>query len=277
MNFSLQIKYEILKKQKTKDQIYDFLKGFISSKVIFDIHKNILLVIRDKTIRENIINFLNILKITFTQEKTNIIILAKEFNLNEQIIYLNSFFAGFFAGSGSINNLNKTSYHLAINSNYEIFIDQIQKKLNTYDFGFVKMFYKQKYILYIKKQEKISDFLKAIEAINSYFIFEDSIITRDYQNNINRLNNIDYSNIEKIVNAQEKYLEFINYINEHNLKENFKEDELVFFDLIKNNIGESLNNYTFLLQKYNIHKTKAGLNHWLIKLKKIVNEHKEKN
>ncbi|MEA4115682.1 DNA-binding protein WhiA [Mycoplasma sp. 744] len=277
MNFSLQIKYEILNKQKTKDQIYDFLKGFISSKVIFDIHKNILLVIRDKTIRENIINFLNILKITFTQDKTNIIILAKEFNLNAQIIYLNSFFAGFFTGSGSINNLNKTSYHLAINSNYEIFIDQIQKKLNTYNFGFVKMFYKQKYILYIKKQEKISDFLKAIEAINSYFIFEDSIITRDYQNNINRLNNIDYSNIEKIVNAQEKYLEFINYINEHNLKENFKEDELVFFDLIKNNIGESLNNYTFLLKKYNIHKTKAGLNHWLIKLKKIVNEHKEKN
>ncbi|KKB27080.1 Cytoplasmic hypothetical protein [Mycoplasmopsis meleagridis] len=274
MNFSLEIKYEIIKKQKNNEQIINFLNGFIVGKANFDLNQNILLIIKDNYIKEKIIAFLKQLKYEYIVEANNLVIKSYNSVLQKNITKLSSFFAGIFCASGTISNLTKTSYHLSLSSPNEIFIDDIKEKLNSYSFGFNKYHYQKKYYLYIKKQEKIADFLKAIEAIDSFFKFEDNIIQRDYENNNNRLNNIDYSNIEKIAKAHNEYLQNIEFIEKNKLQYHFNERELIFFKLIKENYGDSLNAYVEALAEKGIIITKGGLNHWIIKLRKVVKSYK---
>ncbi|EGV00144.1 hypothetical protein MCSF7_01751 [Mycoplasmopsis columbina SF7] len=277
MNFTLEVKNEIINKQRQLSKIEDFLKGFLYGKGLFDLNQNIIFTIKNKNIRQKIIAFLELLKKNFVQDKINILIFQHQFNLDNKIKNLSSFFAGLFCASGTISNLETSSYHLEISSFYESFIDQVIEKLNNYDFNFQKIYRKQKYVIYIKRQEKIADFLKAIEATNSFFKFEDSKIQRDYLNNINRINNIDFSNIDRIASANKKHIENIEYMYKNNLIHKFNENQLKVFQLFLENPGESLQSMVDILNDNGFNISKSGLNHWLIKLNKIVIENKIKN
>ncbi|WP_029512951.1 DNA-binding protein WhiA [Mycoplasmopsis iners] len=274
MNFSLQIKHEIIERQKEINEIKDFIKGFIFGKGFFDLEENVIVQINDPIILQKFTAFLKKINLKSQNENKNLIIHNVKDLLNQEIAHLGNFFAGLFCATGTISNLDKTSYHLSMSSNYEFYTDEIIQKLNKYDFNFTKRHYKKKYLLYIKRQEKIADFLKAIEAINSFLTFEDSIITRDYDNNINRLNNIDFSNINKMAEAHKKYVQNINFIEEHNLTNLFEEKQLLFFNLIKNNPGESLGVLANMMSEKGYEISKSGVNHWLRKLQKEVEKYK---
>ncbi|MBT1315945.1 DNA-binding protein WhiA [Mycoplasma bovis] len=270
MNFTKEIKLEILSKKRNIDDASEFLRGYIYSKCIID-NDIIKLRIYDKSTKSTVLKSLNKIGIKYENKNTVILINKDNFSLIEDFSYPSSFFQGVFAGNGSISNLNNSSYHLQLASNYEEFIDIIINKLNEYDFNFVKIKHNNKFIAYIKKHEKISDFLKAISVTSSFFNFMDNTISRDFLNNTNRLRNIDASNINKIVTASNKYIKNIDLMYELELENKFNEDQLKLFQIMKENPNESLSSIADLYAyKENKSISKSGIYHWLKKLEKTV-------
>ena len=274
-SFSQKVKDEIINRKKNKQEATEFIWGLIFANALIQ-NDEIKLFLRDPKVFKNIVDLLKKYEIKYALNNLTIIIKQDDFNIDEQFDNPSLFFAGTFIGGGSINDIDKSSYHLQISSNYEKFIDIIKNKLNEYDFNFVKIEHKNKYLIYIKKMEKIQDFLKAILATESLFYFMDQIISRDFNNNINRINNIDMSNMKKIANANIKEQNNINYLKERKLEKYFNINELNFYDLLLENVSESLNNLCIIYnQKYNTNYTKSGVYHWLNKLKKIISKHQK--
>ena len=73
------------------------------------------------------------------------------------------------------------------------------------------------YVVYIKEAEKISDFLKILNSFNSVLYYEDIRIYRDHKNMVNRLNNCEIANQEKILKTGMKQLDDIRYLKENDL------------------------------------------------------------
>ncbi|MGP1451738.1 MAG: DNA-binding protein WhiA [Metamycoplasmataceae bacterium] len=280
INFTKTIKFEIIKNIKTLPQINEFLRGFVYSAGIEKNKNKIYLNIKSKEIKEYIIYFfkkinLNLERI-FINHQQYLVFDKNNFNLSEKFNHWSSFFAGVFCGGGSIKNLSSTTYHLRLSSNSKEFINFIMNKLNTYNFNFKMLEHKQHYLIYISKQEQISDFLKAIEAINSFFTFEDAKIRRDLTNNVNRINNIDICNLNKIAVSAEKHLNNINLLFSNKLEYFFNEKQIFFFQQKKKYPYESLKNLSQIINnEYDIFIPKSTMNSWLIKLNNLIEEYKK--
>ncbi|VEU78003.1 DNA-binding protein WhiA [Mycoplasmopsis columbinasalis] len=274
INFTRKVKIELFQKTKPSAKNFDFLLGFLWAKSQLDLEKNIFLIIKDELTKEKLLAFLKELKIEHQIENSNLIIFKNQIDFQTQINNLSNFFAGFFCGGGTISDFKHTSYHLELSSYYEQFIDLVLEKLNKYNFGFQKISYRQKYLIYLKKHEKIADFLKAIEARNAYFEFEEEKIKRDFYNNINRIDNIDFSNINRIANANGRHIDNINLIFAKNLESKFSQHQLKAFEIVLANPGESLQSLSEIMIKNGIKITRSGLNHWLRKLDEVVKEFK---
>ena len=111
----------------------------------------------------------------------------------EKIAYL----MGTFLACGSINDPKKGSYHLEFL--LPLKKDALIIKDLLKEYGIVAKILKRtnKYMVYIKSAEMISDFLKLIKVTNSMFYYEDIRIYRDHKNMVNRLNNCELANQEK--------------------------------------------------------------------------------
>lgn len=271
MNFTQEIKDEIVsKKRYSNEEIYEFLRGLVYAKGIIE-NDIVSLRINTSEFRNVVVKYFEKVKINLTVKNSQLSFNVSELPLEEKFLNPSAFYQGVFFGSGSISNLSKSSYHLQICSNYEKFIDVIMNKLNEYDFNFIRYERNSKYVIYIKKFEKISDFLKAISVSNSLFKFIDNTINRDFNNNINRLNNIDLSNIQKSINANNKHISNIKFIYDKHLEKHFSKEQLKMFEIIVNNPEESLNSLVNIFNENNEKPiTKSGLYHWLTKLSQIV-------
>ncbi|WP_426461431.1 DNA-binding protein WhiA [Mycoplasma hafezii] len=279
--FSWEIKREILNNTSTKNEINAFINGLIYSNALY-LDDTYELQIKNPYILDKIYNKLTKAHIPFEIEKrakTKFKILKKDFKLSNNLDYkdyLTFFFAGVFCGSGNISSKVSTSYHLEISSHYQNNILQIMNKLNEYDFNFQYFQRNNKHIIYVKKQEKVLDFLSAIGAKKAWFKLQNWRIQKDFENVSNRINNIDISNIQKIAKSSLKHIENINYVFEHNLEGYFDENQLVFFNLKIENKWASMSELSEMLEiEHNITISKSGLNHWLRKLNTVVEEHKK--
>ncbi|VEU70231.1 DNA-binding protein WhiA [Mycoplasmopsis glycophila] len=278
--FAWEIKKEIINNASSKPEIFAFLSGLIFANASEN-ETRYELKIKNQYILEKIILKLSKMKIPFEKNekwKTKIIINKKDFLVKDEIDYkdyLTFFFAGVFCGSGNISSKVSTSYHLEISSRYKEKIDKIMEKLNLYEFHFQQFYRNEKYYIYVKKQDKLLDFLSAIGAKKSWFKLQNWRIEKDKENILNRINNIDISNLQKIAKSSLKHIENINYVFENNLESEFKENELVFFRVKTENKWASFVELSnILLTENNIFITKSGLNHWLRKLEKVVEKHK---
>ena len=189
----------------------------------------------------------------------------------EKIAYLK----GAFLASGSINNPSTSGYHLEFSSSLKkdgIYISNLLKEFNI-NSKVIKR--NNKYMTYIKSSEMISDLIKMFGAINSLFYFEDIRIYRDHKNMVNRLNNCEIANQEKILKTGLKQLEDIKYIVDNDL-----------LGLLDENIREaikyreaypevSLSELADIISKETGHSIgKSGINHYFIKIKKLIEKHK---
>ena len=95
--------------------------------------------------------------------------------------------------------------------NYANFISQ---KLNEYKLKSKVIKRENKYMIYIKEAEKISDFLRIIKANKAVLYYEDIRIYRDYKNMTNRLNNCEQANIDKMILTATSQIEDIELIDE---------------------------------------------------------------
>ncbi|WP_033161447.1 DNA-binding protein WhiA [[Mycoplasma] collis] len=273
MTFSHQIKLEVLNKKMKKTELVAFFNGFIYTSC--DLNQNFFLIkINKKNISDLLKNKLDLLKIPYFQYPKNInwfTIQKKNIKLEKQIKNPRYFFAGAFLAGGNISNFDSTSYHLEIATINKHIANLMIEKLNQYDFNFHLITKKDKYVIYEKKSENILDFLNAIGAIENFKTFFDIKIFRDIKNSANRMASLDVYNQQKLVNASSQIIENFDFVIKNKLLHLFKDEEILFFKIKKESPFLNLNEIVELLAtKHNIIKTKSALNHWNIKLKKIV-------
>ncbi|AHF58175.1 DNA-binding protein WhiA [Spiroplasma eriocheiris] len=184
-----------------------------------------------------------------------------------------AYIAGIFVACGSVNSPDTSNYHLEVQFSEEPSALYFKKLLSKYRFLFKITKRYDKYVCYIKKSFLVSDFLKLIDAINSVLAFEDTRISRDMTNSINRLNNIEISNQQKSTKAGIEQVMMINYLVDHNLFDELNENtkKLAYQRLA--NPESSLQELSDLLyDKYNLELSKSGVNHLSREIKKIYYE-----
>ena len=141
--------------------------------------------------------------------------------LEEKHAYLR----GAFLICGSVNDPKTSRYHLEFIIENKTTANFINKLLNDLNFNSKVLKREKHYMVYLKESEKISDFIKLLNAYNSLFYYEDIRIYRDHKNMTNRLNNMEQANIEKTINACNEQINDINLIYEK-LGEEFLDEKV---------------------------------------------------
>lgn len=186
---------------------------------------------------------------------------------------IRAYLRGLFLAIGSINDPKTSRYHLEFlveNENYAKFISEL---LNKFSLNSKIIKRDVKYMIYVKEAEKISDFLRIISSSQAVLYYENIRIYRDHKNMINRLNNCEQSNVDKMIATamdQVHDIEDINAVEGLDLVEE-KIKEVCFYrlkypeaslqelsEIISIETGKSL--------------TKSGLHHRFKKIKILANK-----
>jgi len=177
---------------------------------------------------------------------------------------------GLFSICGSINDPKTSRYHLEMsvgNMEYATFISDI---LNEFHLNSKIIKKDNKYMIYIKEAEKISDFLRIINAISALLYYEDIRIYRDHKNMTNRLNNCEQANVDKIIFASNKFLEDVELLKKYDLIDLLDEKEKVVIEYRKKYPDASLQELSEIITLETGTKiTKSGLYHRLNKIKEF--------
>ncbi len=184
----------------------------------------------------------------------------------EKIAYLK----GAFLGVGNVSNPKTSGYHLEFILDKEKDATYIESLLNYFNLNAKVIERGYKYITYIKMSECISDLIKMFRATNSLFEFEDIRIYRDHKNMVNRLNNCELANQEKIIKKGLDQLNDIEFLESNNLI-NLLDDKLKLVITYRKKYPEvsyqELADIITLETDYKVGK--SGINHHFRKIKQI--------
>ena len=310
MSFTVQIKEEISKRERTKSERLAGLSGYIrnnstitKNKIIMTTENKFIVERVTKGIEDfyntksqiDVIENLNFSKKELYQitikdnldeilkdlcvldDKGNYIETVPNYLVggNEEI---RGYLRGVFSASGSINDPKTSRYHMELLVKEPEEAVFVQKLLNVFDLN-AKILNRDKgYMIYIKEAEKISDFLKIIGADKAVMYFEDVRVYRDKKNKTNRLNNCEQANMDKVIQTAQEQLEDIKIIEDN--------DGLVLLDEKVREVLEYRKKYpeTSLKElaeiisiETNKSITKSGLNHRLRKIKELAEKFKNMN
>ena len=297
MTFSQDIKEELIRKKYSDNQLKCILLAFLKNNV-FDLNnQNVLWEIKTKNnviIRFIITSFSKLYDInktiSFSKGKDSKKSIIYKLQINGNLDYIKkdlcihnhksliksnedkfAFLIGAFLSGGSVNNPLNSNYHFEIRSydpNFIKIVDDIFQELKIKS----KIIQRKTIsIVYVKKSENISDVLKYMGAVNSMFIYENKRIYRDYSNQLQRLNNLDISNLKKTIDASNEQIKWIHTIkNDKLIFDSLSQKEKLFCEIRINNPELSLNDVVYLFEnKYKIKTTRAGINHCVRKIKTI--------
>lgn len=242
--------------------IYSSLKGLEGDYQIelkFDKSKNR----KKKTYYQIYINeaedLLEYLHVSFMEGK-----ISKDIVYNDETI--SGYLAGAFLASGSINSPETSNYHLEITTvseNYAKWLSKLFLKYKKIEMTTKIVKRRDKYVIYFKKGDQISNFLIMIGAANSCMEFENARAYRDYTNNTNRLINLDIANMSKTTEVAKRQIKEIKYIDDklgiHNLH-NPKKELLCYFRLDNESLSMS-DLADKLSEELGIIITKSNVNH----------------
>lgn len=247
---------------KTAKFIYGLLNKYYSNDVHLDFSKksknakkNVYKVIIDS----NADQIIEELKIDFLDDKV-----SRDIAYNDQTI--SGYLAGAFLACGSVNSPLTSDYHLELRLNSENSAKWLAKLFNRFR-GYQlepKLGQRRdKYLVYFKRSDQISNFLVMIGAVNSCMEFENVRIDRDFVNSTVRLANFDTANMSRTVNSGKRQKDEINYIKEHLGMNHFKNPKcLVLAELRLENESFSYDDLASLMsQKLNQTITKSNVNH----------------
>lgn len=178
-----------------------------------------------------------------------------------------AYLAGAFLAAGSINSPKKSNYHCEIVTQDLEHAQYIQTIMNRFDLGAKYIIRRNQHVVYLKASEKISDFLRMIQANNAVLDFEDIRIQRDFHNNLTRLDNCEVANVMKTMAAANDQLEVIQRLIESGEFEyiDVKLKEVAILRV--NNPESSLNE---LCERFELETgkpiSKSGMKHRLAKL-----------
>ena len=128
---------------------------------------------------------------------------------------------------------------------------------------------KEKYIIYIKDSEQISDFLSLIGAYNSVLNYENVRVMKEMRNNVNRIVNCETANLNKTVKSSYDQVEDIKLIEREIGIENLDEDLKAIAKIRLENRSMSLNDIANSLEPK---LSKSTVNYRFKKLRRIANK-----
>ena len=185
------------------------------------------------------------------------------------------FIRGIFLANGSINDPSTSGYHLEfvfLIKSDAMFLNRLLHKMNFHSKVLKR---NNRYMVYLKASEEISDMIRLFEAPNCLFYFEDIRIYRDHKNMLNRLNNCDIANQEKSIKTGFSQLEDIKFLKENNLISLLDEKTQIVVLARENNPESSYQELADIIsQDYGYKIGKSGINHHFIKIKKLINNYK---
>ncbi len=189
-----------------------------------------------------------------------------------------AFFRGMFLACGSINNPKTSGYHLELVFKEEKEANYALTFMKEFNLTPKKIKRNNSYMVYLKQAEEISDVLKLFKATNCMFDFEDVRIYRDHKNMVNRLNNCEIANQEKSYSAALKQLEQIKYLKDNDLIDLLDEKVQIIISYREKYPDVSFQELSEIISLETDYKIgKSGINHQFIKIKSLVEKHKNKN
>lgn len=183
---------------------------------------------------------------------------------NEKKAYIR----GAFMGSGSITDPKK-GYHLEFVSENESNAYFLRDTINEFGLKSKVIMRKEKYIIYIKESEQISDFLSLIGAYNSVLNYENVRVIKEMRNNVNRIVNCETANLNKTVKSSYDQVEDIKLIEREIGIENLDEDLKAIAKIRLENRSMSLNDIANSLEPK---LSKSTVNYRFKKLRRIANK-----
>lgn len=202
--------------------------------------------------------------------------IPKNYLINDEEC-LRAYLRGLFIATGSINDPKTSRYHLEFIVNNADYATFLMALLNKFRLNSKVIKREKNYMVYIKEAEKISDFLRVINAYQAVMYFEDIRIYRDHKNMTNRLNNCEQANVDKIFLTASKQLQDIQKLEKYDLLD-VLDDKLKEVITYRQKYPESsLQELSEIMSnelEYPI--TKSGLNHRFRKIKEIIKRIEEK-
>jgi DNA-binding protein WhiA len=253
---------------------------------IFILMKEIYQVTCKTTVRKGYNFNKNYIYILETTSKTNQIIETLSLNTKNDIpkeyIYADeslkrAYLRGLFLSCGSINDPKKSRYHLEFLVDSLEYANFISHMLNDFDLNSKVLKRENKYMVYMKEAEKIGDFLRIIQAMNSLFYYEDIRIYRDHKNMTNRLNNCEQANVDKMIETATKQIKDIELLEKVGAQDLLDEKVREVLLYRKKYPEVSLTELSEIISVETGTKiTKSGLYHRMNKIKELANKIREK-
>lgn len=188
-----------------------------------------------------------------------------------------SYLRGTFLTTGSINDPSTSGYHLEFVFLTKTDADFIKNILKSFKIDAKVLKRSNRYMTYIKSAEVISDIIKMFHAVNSLFYFEDIRIYRDHKNMVNRLNNCEIANQEKTTQTGMKQMESIEFIKENDLMSLLDEHTQIVLEYRYKYPESSYSELAEIISLETDYKIgKSGINHHFIKMKKLIEQYKDK-
>jgi hypothetical protein len=187
-----------------------------------------------------------------------------------------SYIKGAFLVTGSINDPSTSGYHLEFVFLVKKDAQFIQKLLLNLHLEAKVLKRANRYMVYMKSAEMISDLIKAFETTNALFYFEDIRIYRDHKNMVNRLNNCEIANQEKTTTTGLKQLDLISRLKKLNLIDLLDEKTqivLAYREKYPESSYLELAEIITLETGYKIGK--SGINHHFIKMKQLLESYEK--
>ena len=309
MSFSMNVKDEIINLKSEKTEKISLLSSYIRNNAVIT-NDSILINTENINISKYIFNLIKEL-----YDVTPIITIRKSFNFKKNMSYLlnitnkkniilkdlslmnndgyfinipriyiyeddndkKAYLRGLFLSTGSINDPKTSRYHLEFfidDYDYAVFVCEL---LDYYKLNSKIIERNNGFMVYIKEAEKISDFLKLLNAVNAVLYFEDIKAYREHKNLVNRLNNCEQANVEKTINSALQQIKDIELI-ENTIGLDAIDEKLELVAIYRKKYKEvSLSELSNIISiENNINLTKSGLNHRLRKIKEIASSLKDR-
>ena len=181
-----------------------------------------------------------------------------------------AYLRGVFLACGSINDPKKSRYHMEFSFNDYEYTKFINNMLESYDLNSKILKRDSRYIVYIKESEKIGDFLRLIKAVNALLYYENIRVYRNRKNNLNRINNCEQANVDKIIQTAKNQVDDINLIKEkdaYDLLDDKLKEACIY--RLKYKEESLLELSKIMTLETNVSITKSGLYHRFNKIKKL--------
>lgn len=183
-----------------------------------------------------------------------------------------AYLRGTFLAKGSINDPKTSRYHLEFSIDTIEEAEFVQSLLNRFLLNAKVLTREKGYMVYLKEAEKISDFLRIIQATQALLYFEDIRIYRDNMNMTNRLNNMEQANMDKVVETALTQVKQIRYIEEKVGLDLLDEKTLELAQYRLKYPESSTKELSDIISLETGHPiTKSGINHRFRKIKEFYN------